>query len=209
MKYPDYDKDDIQETLDTYLTFDKNILPSLFMGTDITKDSPEYNVDFAVKLYDKETAFKLSHRKFVKLLSEIKNTFLLDENSVIIINKLIGDRKIYKKIRFCTDGSYRNNRIWGHCNRYNKYEIEPMLRYNFRKKFNYKPSIDKDDPKTFIDWLYNHFDTIFLQIPSQISLVKKSFDDYYYDDYYYDDYYYDDYYYDDYDDDDDYDFEDE
>ena len=174
MKYPDYCKEAIQETLNTYLTFKNFEVPDTFERAGITRESKQYNAETFISLYDAETSVK-SHRDFVRILTEIKNTGLLDDLSITVINKLIGDRKLFKKIKFCYDGSYRNNRIWGSPNTVeNKYRIRPEIGYELWKQFDYQYPVDKNNVKEYIDWIYNHFDTIFLQI-CDVSLMSHEF----------------------------------
>jgi len=163
MKYDSYDKEAIAETLNTYLGLNRDTLPLEFKYAGITKESSDYNVEKYLELYSAE-AITVSHKKFVQILMELKNSELLNNYAIKVINKLIGDHKLFKKIQFINDGSYRNNRIWGH-EKGNMYTLTPEIGYNLRCAFNKKDPAPIDNPKKYINWLYNHFDILFLQIP--------------------------------------------
>ncbi len=167
MKYENYNKQEIQECLNAYLTFDKEVFPYRFRSTGITKDSEDYNADKYLEFYHKSTTFKKSRKDFVKILLEYKNSKNISTEAIETINKLIGDRKLYNKIVFCTDGSYRNNRIWANLDKSNKViNFYPDVNYKLNKQVSFTSLIENLNIKKQIDWIYNHFDVVFLQIPN-------------------------------------------
>lgn len=96
------------------------------------------------------------------------NKDLLSEESLIVINKLLGDTKILKKVRLINDGSYRMNRIWGYVDLKSK-EIIIRPYFDWHSKSSEKLNFDKLSTKEKIDWIYNHFELIYVQV----KLVKS------------------------------------
>lgn len=104
-----------------------------------------------------------------KLLKQLFITYrenkdlILDESSIEIINKILGDCKIRSKCRIVNDGSYLNNRIYVYISLYDNLEgirIRPEL--GFRLDPDIRNHFYNLPVKKAIDWLYNHFDTIFV-----------------------------------------------
>ena len=141
-----------------------------------------------------------------KLLKQIFITYrdnkdlILDDSSLEVINKILGDKKTRSKCRIVHDGSYLNNRIWVFIHADADEEgikIRPEI--NFRFDDSIHDYFDKLPAKKKIDWIANHFDTIFVQpisaedridILSAIEYDKfeQEIDMMFEDDYYGDDY---------------------
>lgn len=160
MKYPSINKKQVLDAVNFY-----NENPELCshvvieMGTTVEQWMERLN----------ERAKKDSDGKLEKsLIVYRKYRSLLSEKSIEVINKLLGDRKIRNKIRIVYDGSYLVNRIWSYVD-LEKEQI--VIRPEFNGyEFNVNTSeFDKLSPKKQIDWLYNHFDVIYVQI----TLVKS------------------------------------
>lgn len=104
---------------------------------------------------------KLLKRLFI-IYRENKD-LILDESSIEVIDKILGDRKIRSKCRIINDGSYLNNRIYVYIITNAEEEgllIHPTLWYDGD---DINDHFDKLPAKKKVDWLYNHFDTIFVQ----------------------------------------------
>lgn len=86
------------------------------------------------------------------------NIDLFDPNSLEVINKLLGDTKLKRKFRDTCDGSYLNNRIWLYVNP-RSCLIEMRVEINFTNDESVKSMSSKEK----IDYMYNHFDAIYLQ----------------------------------------------
>lgn len=163
MKYPNLSEKDIMRSIQLRI------------------EHPEYNYNNRPTTLNefidgmKNEAKKDDGRLYQSLMVYRENKDLLTDESIVVINKLLGDKKIRDKIRLINDGSYFVNRIWGHVVIKNeKIEICP--------EFN-GPSIDIDSSrfdelsvKKKIDWLYNHFDNVYVQIPlvkTRQDILKK------------------------------------
>lgn len=79
----------------------------------------------------------------------------LDDEDLETVNKLIGDTKLHDKFVLVTDGSYLNNRI---CLFDDGSIIIEMTNNSLFNYVNTKMSI-----KDKINWIYNHYDKIFIQ----------------------------------------------
>lgn len=100
-----------------------------------------------------------------------ENKDLLTDESVEVVNKLLGDRKIRNKIKLMNDGSYLTNRIFGFVDlEKGLIEIKPCF-YWFDICAD-GTEFSELSPKKKIDWLYNHFDVIYVQI----KYVESRFD---------------------------------
>lgn len=87
-----------------------------------------------------------------------QNAELFTEDSIQVINKLLGDTKIRSKIKLVTDGSFLNNRIW--CSVHEgEISLFPYISYKIN------PNTKSMSCSKEIDWMYNHFNVIYLQIP--------------------------------------------
>ena len=89
-----------------------------------------------------------------------QNADLLTDRGLQIVNKLLGDTKLRRKIRPASDGSFLNNRVWCPVQSLNKIDLIPEVSYKLIPDALYW----KHDSK-MIDWIYNHFDIIHIQIP--------------------------------------------
>ncbi len=156
MKYPCINEKQIEETLKFYNENPDIDSPVInVMGRTLT----EY-IDNMNKRAKKDTNGKLEK----SLIIYRENKDLLTDQAIEVVNKLLGDRKIRNKIRLVNDGSYLVNRIWGHVRiRDGKIDMQPEFDGYYigidTSKFN-NLSIKKK-----IDWIYNHFDLIYVQIP--------------------------------------------
>jgi hypothetical protein len=99
------------------------------------------------------------------------NKDLLTDESIEVVNKLLGDTKIRNKIRIVYDGSYLVNRIWGSVD-LEKGKIALIPEFSGYEIDVESSKFDNLSLKKKIDYLYNHFDTIYLQI----NLVKSVLD---------------------------------
>lgn len=147
-KYPIIDEEDLLEAIQRYKEEDSEHLEYIGNSVeDFTENLLEYR-DENIK------ALK-------KALVVYRDSGLLTKDSLEIVNKLIGDKKLMSKIVVVCDGSWLNNRI------YNR--VLPSLRIELKPEFALYKEKDYDkferlSCKKKIDWLYNHFDYIFIQI---------------------------------------------
>ena len=117
-----------------------------------------------ISIYEKLSTIKVSHKEFVRAMLKYKKYFesIDDDISITIINKLIGDRRLFNKMRFCLDGSYRLNRIFIErlSPKYLRFyitgsdELSPFTIYNN----------GNDNIKKSLTRFFNKFDTIFVHI---------------------------------------------
>lgn len=110
-----YNKESVKGMLRFYLSrpgFDSGRMDILFQKLDIADDSEE-SVEKYIR-YDMSMLTKVSHKNFIKYLTFYRDKLggSMDKRSMEVINKLIGDKKLFKKVRFCADNSYHNNAIF-------------------------------------------------------------------------------------------------
>ena len=65
MKYPDYSTKEVKEALEMFMEIGDGTVPWTFEIHGISLNSPEYNVENYMRLYDGETT-KLSRKDFIK-----------------------------------------------------------------------------------------------------------------------------------------------
>lgn len=107
--------------------------------------------------YDRRTTFKPTYKEYISKLASIRREMKLrnaQNNQISIINLLIGNKKLYNKVYFVTDGSYRKNRIYIVNN-----NIELINGHN-NNEFYYLCSIEKEDIKQ----LFKEYKVVFIHI---------------------------------------------
>ena len=116
-----YDRQEIEDHIHTYAQH--NFPASYKEEEDIyekMRKTGVADVDGYIQNYEKRTLVDVSHKEFISSLLVYKKLFERQENehydNIVIVNELIGNRRLFDKIKFCTDGSFRNNRIWISCN---------------------------------------------------------------------------------------------
>ena len=156
MIYPWYDEKGINELIEnlkkpaSHSTYFTNRY-----GNKTFEEIVQYQLDLAVEDKDKRLENSLNVYR--------DNSDFLTKDSLEVINKLLGDRKLRNKIRIIADGSWYMNRIFGFVDTEDhSIVIRPEI-------CGYAMGIDTDffkklSPKKQIDWIYNHFDYIFLQL---------------------------------------------
>lgn len=155
MKYPSINVKEVKETVDFYNENPQIDSPTpKVMGRTVEQFMESLN----------KRAIKDDKGLEKSLIVYRDNSELLTEGSIQVINKLLGDRKIREKIRIVNDGSYLVNRIWVTVDtQYSKIEFLPEF-YGYR--VGVRDSVFHSLPvKKQIDWLYNHFDVIYIQMP--------------------------------------------
>lgn len=142
-----YNDKDLQEAVDFYTEHPEDDIYGWHQSKENIISYIEHHMEYDVEMVRKN-------------LITIRDSEFIDEDSIDVVNKLLGDRKILPKTKITYDGSYLNNRIWVHVQDYkiclyidNDYHDEDYEK--FKKLSNKKK----------IDWLYNHYDTIFVQFP--------------------------------------------
>ena len=121
-------------------------------------------------LHKNESKSSLCDKAFYKTLCNLRdNKDLLSNNTIQIVNKLMGDRKIIDKIRFINDGSFYSVRIWTPRTTDNTFSINVDI-YNNDEIPKYVNKLEICDK---IDWLYNHLEYIPVQIPINLNSRSK------------------------------------
>lgn len=135
--------------------------------------------DIAIKRYTSGEYMEIKPPKELMRTLNTMKRYASTDFERIVINKLIGDRKLHKKIAFVSDGSFINNRIaafdsindymWPTEERINLIEfINSDLVYG--KKAIDRYGYTKEEIKAF----YNKFKT--LSLKRQITSIYNSFD---------------------------------
>lgn len=162
MKYPSISKKEVQGAVSFY------------------KQHPEVKREFNIYKGDTVEEFinnieKVAIRDDKKLEKSLivyrENKDLLTDESIEVVNKLLGDRKIRNKIKLMNDGSYLANRIFGFVD-LEKGLIKIIPCFDWFDIGADGTEFSHLSPKKKIDWLYNHFDTIYVQI----KYVESRFD---------------------------------
>ena len=114
--------------------------------------------------YISRTEIKLNPKETVKKLLEIKNYFLElnDENSVKLINKIIGNTRCHKNIVFVSDGSYRNERIWIFNN---TLHVDLSKKFSKSKTWMFSATYDYTESEKYLKYIIHNFEKIFIQLP--------------------------------------------
>lgn len=155
MKYPCISEKSVLETINFY-----NENPQINSPTiDVMGRTVEQFMENLNKRAQKDKDGKLVR----SLVTYRNNKDLLTDESIQVINKLLGDTKIRSKIRIVTDGSYLVNRIWSYVDTENR-KVVILPEFD-----GYSIGVDSSEfyklsPKKQIDWLFNHFDIIYVQI---------------------------------------------
>lgn len=168
MKYPHINKSGIEKAV----LFDN--------------DNPQYEMDFlgmtvdqAMKFWaDKAYTDNVALDKILMVYRE-NSDFVCDKDSIDVINKLLSDRRFRKKVRIIHDGSYYTNRIWAHTNVGGKVEFTPEICVWELDIDN--TSFQKLSAKKKLNWLYNHFDVVYIQVDaveSRDDIIRFIFRDY-------------------------------
>lgn len=160
MKYEHISRKEVMETIDFYKRNPDINSPTIrIMG----RTTEEF-----IGNLNKRSQKNKNGRLEKSLVVYRENKDLLTKESIEVINKLLGDKKIRDKVRIVHDGSYLVNRIWNYVDtECGKVNICPEF-WAYRIDV---PSseFDRLSLKKKIDWLYNHFDVIYIQI----NLVKS------------------------------------
>lgn len=179
MIFNNFNKKDVEFALDCYKDFPDGTSARRYMQSN--GELPN-NFDEFCSAYSK-TFLPMTKCRIKSLLQNLVMWRDLSENmpdsDMEILNKLIGDHKLRKKMQIVYDGSYLANRIWM------DYENNILVELSY----NGNPDITEDIKEKFkrlnnsdrIDYLYNHFDTIFIQIPSYTypSIPILEYEDFY------------------------------
>lgn len=176
------------------------VIQSVFSVPNI-HPAPEMNsadIDRYIQYFMKNNVIPFTHKEFVRMFSLYRNYLIATNNAapayIEIINKLIGDRKLFKKMVFIRDSSYIDT------------EIDVNLDYIRIGLRSHQP----DTIKTLINHMYHDYDKIYIHLFSgvykyftsiedfiELKAEKDEYDkmmdglDYYYDDRYEDEYTYD------------------
>lgn len=151
MKYPHISRKEIEEAV--RYSNESNCGFDTFKGMTVDQAIKKW----ADKAYSDDTTLDKT------LMAYRANQDLVhDKDSIDVINKLLNDRRLRKKIRIIHDGSYYVNRIWVHVNAGGKVQFTPELCTWFLNIDDEK--FDKLSAKKKVNWLYNHFDVIYIQV---------------------------------------------
>ena len=149
-------------------------------------DNPQYDMDFLGMTVDQTMKFwadkaytdNATLDKTLMVYRE-NSDLVYDKDSIDVINKLLSDMRFRNKVRIIHDGSYYTNRIWVHTNVGGKIEFTPEICVR---------ELDIDDTafqnlsaKKKLNWLYNHFDVVFIQVDaveSREDIIRYIFRDY-------------------------------
>lgn len=99
---------------------------------------------------------------FMSVMKELIDQNFVTDSAINVYNTLLTNEELRSRIRFATDGSYINNRIWANClNKEHKIDLDIV-------------GYDKDDSYTSrLDYLLNNYEAIFLQVPSSFCTSVK------------------------------------
>ena len=165
-KYPSISREEVKRTIDLYKSLDPNRKKyyhdyiELLDGTKILREHS--TIDQFIEWYTKDDR-TISRKEFDRLITIIRDNKYADEDTKLICNHLLGNRKYFKKIRLGFDGSYRANRIWFNDN-CGHLEVDI---YDTQRDFPEVKSATKDmSAVDLLKWMYKHFDTIYLSAPS-------------------------------------------
>lgn len=134
----------------------------------IGKEGPIVSID---KFVEELMSYRNEKLKglYKTLITLRDNKDLITEDSLMIVNKLIGDHKLMSKAIVIYDGSYLNNRIWCDITAgENEMVLELIPQFNLWKDKAYD-KFEKLDSIQKINWLYNNFDYIFIHIDMMYS----------------------------------------
>lgn len=172
---------EIEEMLESYNNM--MVKPSFFTGLD--NETNKLNPEIWLEQYKKNTEMTIFNpdifKNYIQLQIDQVKLYVNTEN---VINKLIDDVRLISKIKFCIDESYRNNRIAFYYNtKLNKEtgEEEMWLRtdISYNDPDNLMSDDIKIDPCKIIDWLYDNYETIFVQfVSSDNDYESYNIDDY-------------------------------
>lgn len=187
MVFSNFNRADVCEGIKTY-----NEFPRSFGATEFVRYNGHLPKDYDdfVEGYPKTGAFlhHMSKKQVKQVLRNLVAWRNLCINGTIpslddyaILNKLIGDHKLHKKFQVVYDGSYLANRIWVCDSEYSgkdgsRFSVE-LLEYGHADiPEKYFHEFNKCNIAEKIDWIYNHFDTIFIQISDipRIMLKEKN-----------------------------------
>lgn len=159
MIYPTYELKDLEHSMRFY-----NENPDLYCGF-VDREGGNITLEEIINKMDAR-ARKFDERDEKSLIILRDNSDLLSYSAIIIINKLLGDRKLRDKCYMVCDGSGLMNRLWSPYahDTGGMFHIEIELSYKaqnepYCKYFNSLHTKDK------LEWLYNHFERIHLQLP--------------------------------------------
>lgn len=156
MKYPHINKERIKDNVDYWNTYHPGE-GSIFMKAHNCYDYESFEKEWfnASKPFDKNL------ERYLITMRE--NSDLITNSSKIVIDKLLGDSKIRNKLRFIYDGSYYNNRIW-----FEGFESGINCIFMISVTQHDKDYFNKLPIKKKIDWMYNHFDYIYVMVDSML-----------------------------------------
>lgn len=157
-----YDKKRITDTIIQYSTNNwRPVYPEYAPIFDKARNG-DIDVDGFIEAYELNTLVPVSHKKFVSSLIVYRNLFeeYGHANYVVLINWLIGNQRAFDKIRFCVDGSYRENRIWFDCW---DNEICIDVREGFSNKTKSLVDMSPKELKRHLKKLFNSYPIVFCQ----------------------------------------------
>lgn len=110
----------------------------------------------------------MTHEEVVTIMTALLESGCLNEDSQHLAKLLINNPRYSRKMVWVCDGSYRNNRIW--------FDYDTDLSIRCLRSYKKYDSIDftGKSVKYKLNWMWNHYDTIYLQVPRY-----KSVDDVY------------------------------
>ena len=163
MMKPVYHRGQILDLLNSYNNMPFEIKE--FADNGISKPYPlsDELVDRFIKIYGDNTSRPVDYKTFIRSLTVYRDIFKNngDTISLAIVNKLIGDRRIFKKAKQCFDGSYRANRIMGYVSaRGIRFNIEITEDGDYGNKFTIE---SERDVRKAMHYLISNYETIFCQ----------------------------------------------
>ena len=163
-KIPSIDMKDIEKVVYDYT---QGVLAAVHNGKARTNGeyvtTPEEYLAAYTK-YDRD----LTHEEVARSLSYILATGILDKDSKRLCHLLINNPRYVRKMKHVFDGSYRNNRIWFDCM---NHRLWINCDYSQTKPYD-RPNFDGKSVKYQLNWMWNHYDEIYFQIPLYHSVAE-------------------------------------
>lgn len=164
-RLPAYNVEEIRRNIKDYATILYDNVGKSMYGAyrDVyvhAHDTGEIDVKRYIEAYEKETLIDVSYKQFIQSMCVYRDMFksMGNKDGLTIVNKLIGDRKLFSKMRFCSDGSYRNVRIWANV-------VGSELRFDIRSR-GIKPNMDRAKAiQKYIDQVFRSYPVVFIQVP--------------------------------------------
>ena len=153
-KIPSIDMGDIRNTVYDYTDGKlKHVHDGKARVNGVYVTTPEEYLEEYTK-YDRQ----ISHEEVVNTLTYLLKAEVLDEDSQKLCHLLINNPRYTRKMKLISDGSYRNNRIW--FNHKTNISISCFECYEKHIRIN----LDDMTVKQKLNWMWNHYDTIYFQI---------------------------------------------